>query len=77
MEKLVSKVTRKGQVTIPAQFRKRHRIAEGSYVEVTDDEKRILIQPIPNLLDLAGVDTGKFKLEQLKRELDRSRQKWR
>jgi len=77
MEKLLSKVTRKGQITIPAEFRKRYRIAEGSYVELRDDDKRILVQPIPDLLDLAGVDLGKYNGQQLKKELERSRQKWR
>lgn len=77
MEKLVSKVTRKGQITIPAELRKRYGIAEGSYVQVRDDEKRILIEPIPDLLDLAEVDAGKYDLERLKEELDRSRRKWR
>jgi AbrB family looped-hinge helix DNA binding protein len=77
MQRLVSKVTRKGQITIPAEFRRRYKIAEGSYVELRDDESRILVEPIPDLLDLAGVDSGRYDPRQLKKELDRSRQKWR
>jgi AbrB family looped-hinge helix DNA binding protein len=77
MQRLVSKVTRKGQITIPAEFRRRYKIAEGSYVELRDDDARILVEPIPDLLDLVGADSGKYSPHQLKRELDRSRQKWR
>lgn len=77
MQRLLSKVTRKGQITIPAEFRRRYKIAEGSYVELRDDDSRILVQPVPDLLDLAGADSGKYDPQRLKKELDRSRQKWR
>ena len=77
MQRLVSKVTRKGQITIPVELRRRYRIVKGSYVELRDDDRQILVKPIPDLLDLAGVDAGKYSLQQLKKELDRSRQNWR
>jgi AbrB family looped-hinge helix DNA binding protein len=77
MQRSVSKVTRKGQITIPVELRRRYKIAQGSYVELRDDETRILVKPIPDLLDLVGADSGKYDAQQMKRELDRSRQKWR
>jgi len=73
MRRPVSRVTRKWQITIPAELRRRHGITEGSYVEFREVDKRILLQPIPDLLDLAGVDAGKYDVDELKKELDRSR----
>jgi AbrB family looped-hinge helix DNA binding protein len=77
LDRAVSKVTRKGQVTIPASLRERYRIAEGSYVRIRGEDQRLVLEPVPDLLDLVGVDAGKYDPAELKRKLDESRAKWR
>jgi AbrB family looped-hinge helix DNA binding protein len=41
----VSRVQRKGQVTIPQELRERHGIREGEFVAFTETEAGILITP--------------------------------
>ncbi len=47
-------VTRKGQTTIPAKFRVKYRIEEGTRLEVVDTEEGILFKPKKSTIDLAG-----------------------
>ena len=75
--KTYSKVTRKGQVTIPVHFRQKNGVKEGSSVEITDMGQRLIIEPVPDLLDLIGCDKGKYDSEKLKKMLDESRKNWR
>jgi len=75
--KTSSKVTRKGQITIPAHFRKKNGIKEGSSVEITDMGEKLVIEPVPDLLDLVGCDKGKYDMTRLKKMLDESRKNWR
>lgn len=77
-KKTMSKVTRKGQITIPASFRKKNAIREGSFVEIIDEGQKLIIEPIPDLLDQVGVDAGKYDPARLKKMLDESRRpNWR
>jgi AbrB family looped-hinge helix DNA binding protein len=66
-------VTRKGQVTIPVEQRRKYQIKEGMKVLVRDTPSGILLSPISRLEDLAGVDAGKLSLQEMKRRLDRMR----
>src|SRR5256712_13553445 len=50
----IVKVTRRGQTTIPIEFRKRHRIEEGSRLVVEDRGDAIVLRPVPRLQDLGG-----------------------
>ena len=70
---MASRVTRKGQVTIPVQQRRKYGIKEGMKMLVRDDPKGILLTPVPPLTELAGVDSGKVKLEEMRKRLDRMR----
>jgi AbrB family looped-hinge helix DNA binding protein len=63
-------VTRKGQVTIPASKRRKYGIREGMRVVVKESGDGILIKPITPLEDLAGVDSLKVPLEEMKKKLD-------
>jgi AbrB family looped-hinge helix DNA binding protein len=55
---LLSRVTRKGQVTIPAEFRRSHHITEGSTVVFSIKKTgELTLTSMPNLEDLAGVDS--------------------
>jgi AbrB family looped-hinge helix DNA binding protein len=42
----ISKVTRKGQVTIPVRLRKAFGLEEGSHIQFLDDGNRIIIEPV-------------------------------
>jgi AbrB family looped-hinge helix DNA binding protein len=63
-------VTRKGQITIPASKRKKYGIKEGMRVLVKDSGDCILIKPITPIQDLAGIDSGKVPLTEMRRKLD-------
>ncbi len=72
-----TKVTRKGQVTIPAPFRKKYSIRVGMEMEVLDSPSGLLLKPIQNMNDWAGADAGKYTYEEMTRKLDRLRERWR
>lgn len=44
-EPLLTKVTRQGQITLPAQVRQRLRIEEGDLIEVTVEGERVVMMP--------------------------------
>ncbi len=70
-------VTRKGQVTIPAELRKKYGIRVGMKVEVLDAPAGLMLRPIPRMEDLAGVDAGKYTYAEMVQKLDKLRQRWR
>lgn len=51
-----STVTEKGMITLPADIRRKYSIKKGSKVKIMEEEKGILIMPIPRLEDLFGID---------------------
>jgi AbrB family looped-hinge helix DNA binding protein len=67
-------VTRKGQITIPAELRRKFGIEEGSRVEVVEEEGVIVIRKLQSIFDLAGSGAGKGDVNELKRILDRMRE---
>ena len=70
-------VTRKGQVTIPADLRRKYGIHEGMRMEVVDYPPGLLLKPVPRMRDLAGVDAGKYTHAEMSERLDRLRKNWR
>lgn len=66
-------VTRKGQITIPVEQRRKYMIRVGMKVLVRDTPSGILLSPIPPLEDLAGTDAGKVSIHEMKKRLDRMR----
>lgn len=67
-------VTRKGQTTIPSQIRKRLGIREGTKLLVREEGGRVVFIRLPDLLDLAGVDSKHGKIGEVMEDLDRSRE---
>lgn len=67
-------VTRKGQITIPVEMRRKFGIEEGSRVEVVEEEGMIVIRKRPSIFDLAGGGVGKGDVGELKRMLDQMRE---
>ena len=67
-------VSRKGQITIPAELRRKFKIEEGSKVEVVEEEGRIVVRRHTSIFDLAGSGTGKGNVDALKGMLDEMRE---
>jgi antitoxin PrlF len=66
-------VTRKGQVTIPIELRRKYGIDKGKRVIFEDSDSGICIKIIPRFQDLIGMDAGKIDLQQALKELDKMR----
>ena len=73
MLEIVVKVTRKGQVTIPAAYRRKLRIREGTRLTVSQDKDSIVMKTAPDIDDLVGTLSGKITVEEMRRELDKMR----
>jgi antitoxin PrlF len=76
MERLrkVVKVTRRGQTTIPIEFRRRHNIKEGSRLVLEDQGEAMLIRPMPQLEDMGGFLSKETTLGRLMKTLQESRE---
>lgn len=72
----VVKVTRRGQTTIPLEFRKELGIEEGDELLVVKTREGILIKVIPRLEELAGVDAEFGDVKEVKREIERVREEY-
>lgn len=66
-------VTRKGQITIPVELRKKYNIVEGSKVEVIDKDGEIVIKKLPSIFDLAGSLSHLATPDEVKKLLDQMR----
>jgi AbrB family looped-hinge helix DNA binding protein len=72
----IVKVTRRGQTTIPAEFREKLGIKEGDKLMVEATEKGLLFKPIRKLEDCAGIYAKYGKVEEIKKEIDRLREEY-
>ncbi len=66
-------VTRKGQVTIPAEKRRKYGITVGMRVLIKEGADGILIKPITPIEKLAGIDAEKVSLTKMRKKLDHMR----
>ena len=62
-------VTKKGQVTIPIRFRKSLNIREGSKLLISQAEDSIVLHPLLELEEMAGIQAGKLSLSEALLEL--------
>lgn len=67
-------VTRKGQVTIPVELRRKFHIEENSRVQIVEKNGEIVIKKCTSIFDLAGASAGKADVNELKKELDQMRE---
>lgn len=65
-------VTRRGQTTIPAEFRKRYGIEEGSMLEIEDTGRGLLLKKARSTTDLVG--TGRWSQREIFDALDKMRE---
>ena len=73
---VVVKVTRRGQTTLPAQYRAKLGISEGDDLLVEETERGLLVRRIPDLLTLAGVDAEYGTPEEAKKLIERMREEY-
>ena len=66
-------VTKKGQVTIPVELRRKFAIDENSKVQIVEEHGEIVIRKCVSIFDLAGSGVGKGNVEELKMMLDQMR----
>jgi AbrB family looped-hinge helix DNA binding protein len=64
-------VTRKGQTTIPKEFRDKYDLFEGTELEVIDMGEGIMFKKALSIIDLVG--SSKRTYESMKRRLDEIR----
>ena len=69
-------VTTKGQITIPADLRRKLEITEGTKLIVTHEGKALKMTPVPKLSQLAGIDKEVFKGRKPSEELEKTRKEW-
>ena len=67
-------ITRKSQVTIPAEVRKKLGLEEGMRVTIRQEGGRVVIEPLPSILSLGGSGAGKVAPGEMKRMLDKLRE---
>jgi AbrB family looped-hinge helix DNA binding protein len=66
-------VTRKGQITVPIALRRKYGIKEGMKMSVRDSGSSIVLQVVPKIEDLVGVDAGKIDVKKTIEMLDKMR----
>ncbi|MBS7611014.1 AbrB/MazE/SpoVT family DNA-binding domain-containing protein [Candidatus Bathyarchaeota archaeon] len=69
-------VTAKGQITIPADLRRKLQIVKGTKLIVIREGDALKMIPIPKLSQLAGVDREIFKGRKPSEELEKMRGEW-
>jgi len=65
-------VTRRGQTTIPAEFRRKYGIDEGSVLEIEDTGRGLLLRKARSTTDLIG--TGRRSQKEIFDALDNMRE---
>ncbi len=75
MEAIV-KVTRRGQTTIPMEFRLKYDIHEGDHLRVESSAEGLLLTVIPRLEKLAGAYSKYGRIQELKQELEKMREEY-
>ncbi|WXG41505.1 MAG: AbrB/MazE/SpoVT family DNA-binding domain-containing protein [Candidatus Freyarchaeum deiterrae] len=70
------KVTRRGQTTIPKEFREKLGIKEGDELMVEFTKEGLLFRVIPKLEELAGAYSKFGKVEEIKKEIEKLREEY-
>jgi AbrB family looped-hinge helix DNA binding protein len=69
------RVKRKGQVTIPQELRTQMGIEEGAILEITKEDNKIVLKPLPPIEP--GEPVGEEEYKKIIAELDEGRRNWR
>ncbi|MEM1986147.1 MAG: AbrB/MazE/SpoVT family DNA-binding domain-containing protein [Nitrososphaeria archaeon] len=74
IEEIVSKVTRKGQITIPKQYRDLLGIKDGDLVSIQFNDNRIIISKIG--IPEPGQPIGEKRFKEIITQLEEERKTW-
>ena len=69
------RVKRKGQVTIPIELRSKLGIEEGAILEISTEDDKIVLKPLPPLEP--GEPVGEEEFKKILAELEERRRNWR
>jgi AbrB family looped-hinge helix DNA binding protein len=69
-----SKVTKKGQITIPAHVREQHGFGEGIIVAFKEGREGLIIEPVRDITESAGKLSRFARADKVIRDLLRSRE---
>ncbi len=69
------RVKHKGQVTIPHEMRNKLGIEEGAILEISTEDNKIVLKPLPPLEP--GEPVGEEEHKRILAELDELRRRWR
>ncbi len=72
-----SRLTKKGQVTIPSHLRKRYGLQEGSTVAFEESRNGITVKPVPDIANSAGRLSRYAKVKDVLDDLIRTRKEFR
>jgi len=73
---VVVKVTRRGQTTLPVEYRMKLGINEGDDLLIEETPQGLVVRRVPDLLDLAGVDAKYGSPEEGKKVIERMREEY-
>jgi len=73
---VIVKVTRRGQTTLPAEYRAKLGIDEGDDVLIEQVGEGLVVRRVPNLMDLAGADAKYGTPEEAKKAVERMREEY-
>ena len=69
------RVKHKGQVTIPQELRRELGIEEGAILEITKENDKLVLKPLPPIEP--GEPVGEEEYKKIIAELDERRRNWR
>lgn len=75
VRRMRSRMTKKGQITVPSELRKRFRMESGKSVEFEETSRGILVEPVDDLSDSAGALSKYATVELVMSDLLQSRKK--
>lgn len=68
-----SKVTKKGQMTIPVKYRKIYNLTDGTTVTFKETNEGLLLKPMPDIADSAGALSSYADLKDVLSDIIRAR----
>ena len=70
-----SKITKKGQMTIPVRYREKYSLKEGATLTFKETDDGLLIVPVPDIADSAGALSRYADSKEVLSDLLRARKK--
>jgi len=68
-----SKITKKGQMTIPATYREKYSLREGTTVAFEETKEGLLLKPMPDITGSAGALSSYAELREVLSDIIRAR----